>query len=81
MLFKKIATILLLSFLFFNWVGYWLFISLRESHVETIWEARLENDDRKVDIANRLASDGSFAEAANLSNARQRECRRIQPDG
>ena len=44
MLFRKIATILLLSFLFFNWVGYWLFISWFESHVESQWELRLDND-------------------------------------
>lgn len=44
MLFRKIATILLLSFLFFNWVGYWLFISWFESHVEAQWKLRLDND-------------------------------------
>ena len=44
MLFRKIATILLLSFLFFNWVGYWLFISWMESRAETFWELRLNND-------------------------------------
>jgi len=44
MLFRKIATILLLSFLFFNWVGYWLFISWFESHVESQWVSRLDND-------------------------------------
>ncbi|HEY4285880.1 MAG TPA: hypothetical protein VGN00_02165 [Puia sp.] len=44
MLFRKIATILLLSFLFFNWVGYWLFISWFESHVKSQWELRLDND-------------------------------------
>ena len=44
MLFRKIATILLLSFLFFNWVGYWLFISWFESHVESQWELRLDKD-------------------------------------
>jgi hypothetical protein len=44
MLFRKIATILLLSFLFFNWVGYWLFISWMESHVESQWRQRLDND-------------------------------------
>ena len=43
MLFRKIATILLLSFLFFNWVGYWLFISWMESRAETFWELRLDN--------------------------------------
>src|SRR5258708_32553684 len=43
-LFRKIATILLLSFLFFNWVGYWLFISWFESHVESQWELRLDNE-------------------------------------
>jgi len=43
MLFRKIATILLLSFLFFNWVGYWLFISWVESHAETLLESRLED--------------------------------------
>ena len=44
MLFRKIATILLLSFLFFNWVGYWLFISWMESRAETFWELRLDKD-------------------------------------
>jgi hypothetical protein len=44
MLFRKIATILLLSFLFFNWVGYWLFISWFESHMESKLELRLDND-------------------------------------
>ncbi len=43
-MFRKIATILLLSFLFFNWVGYWLFISWFESHVESQWELRLDNE-------------------------------------
>ncbi|HXO77676.1 MAG TPA: hypothetical protein VN824_20625 [Puia sp.] len=44
MLFRKIATILLLSFLFFNWVGYWLFISWFENHVESTLELKLDND-------------------------------------
>ena len=44
MLFRKIATILLLSFLFFNWVGYWLFISWFESHAASQWELRIDND-------------------------------------
>jgi len=43
MLFRKIATILLLSFLFFNWVGYWLFMSWFESREETRLESRLED--------------------------------------
>jgi hypothetical protein len=34
----------LLCFLFFNWVGYWLFISCFESRAETLWEAQVENN-------------------------------------
>ena len=48
-LFRKIATILLLSFLFFNWVGYWLFISWFESREETLLESRL--DDGRYDTS------------------------------
>ncbi|HWB92436.1 MAG TPA: hypothetical protein VG605_11305 [Puia sp.] len=44
MLFRKIATILLLTFLFFNWVGYWLFISWAESRETVRWEARLDHE-------------------------------------
>ena len=44
MLFTKIATILLLTFLFFNWVGYWLLISWFESRSTARWEARLDHD-------------------------------------
>ena len=43
-MFRKIATILLLSFLFFNWVGYWLFISCLEGHEEAQWEWRQATD-------------------------------------
>jgi hypothetical protein len=44
MLFRKIATILLLTFLFFNWVGYWLCIAWAESREAARWEVRLDND-------------------------------------
>ena len=44
MLFKKIATILLLTLLFFNWVGYWLFISWFEGRAAARWETRLDNN-------------------------------------
>lgn len=44
LLFRKIATILLLTLLFFNWVGYWLFISWFESRETARWERRLDND-------------------------------------
>ena len=44
MLFRKIATILLLTFLFFNWVGYWLCISWFESLESARWEDRLDRD-------------------------------------
>jgi hypothetical protein len=59
MLFRKIATILLLSFLFFNWVGYWLFISWIESHEETLLESRLEDGryDRSQLILVRISAD------------------------
>ena len=43
-MFRKIATISLLTFLFFNWVGYWLFISWFESHENAHWIARLDKD-------------------------------------
>lgn len=43
-MFRKIATILLLTFLLFNWVGYWLFISWFESRETAHWEARLDNE-------------------------------------
>lgn len=49
-MFKKIATILLLLFLFFNWVGYWLFISFCESHSETHWQQRPIFDARLIVI-------------------------------
>ena len=48
-LFKKIATILLLTFLFFNWVGYWLFISWVESREKATWVARLDKDQYNTD--------------------------------
>jgi len=59
MLFRKIATILLLSFLFFNWVGYWLFISWVESHEETLLESRLEDGryDRSQLILVKISAD------------------------
>ena len=44
LLLKKIATILLLTLLFFNWVGYWLFISWVESRATARWEIQLDND-------------------------------------
>ncbi|HLZ89257.1 MAG TPA: hypothetical protein VKQ52_18505, partial [Puia sp.] len=34
----------MLTFLFFNWVGYWLFISWFESRETARWEVRLDND-------------------------------------
>jgi hypothetical protein len=43
-LFRKIATILLLTFLFFNWVGYWLFLSWFQSRESARLEARLDSD-------------------------------------
>ena len=43
-MFRKIATILLLTFLFFNWVGYWLFISWFESRETASWVSRLDKD-------------------------------------
>lgn len=47
-MFRRIATISLLSFLLFNWVGYWLFISWYESWYENRqavrWETRLDNE-------------------------------------
>jgi hypothetical protein len=43
MLFRKIATILLLSFLFFNWVGCWLLLSWMECREAAHWESRLNN--------------------------------------
>lgn len=43
-MFRKIATILLLTLLFFNWVGYWLFISWFETRETARWEMRLDND-------------------------------------
>lgn len=45
MLFRKIATILLLTFLFFNWVGYWLFLSWCESRETIRWETRLDHNE------------------------------------
>jgi len=48
-LFRKIATILLLTFLFFNWVGYWLFISWFESRETAHWVARLDSDQYNAD--------------------------------
>jgi hypothetical protein len=42
-LFKRIATILLATFLLFNWVGYWLFISWYEGREEARWETRLDH--------------------------------------
>lgn len=59
MLFRKIATILLLSFLFFNWVGYWLFISWIQSHEETLLESRLEDGryDRSQLILVKISAD------------------------
>jgi len=41
-LFRRIATILLLTFLLFNWVGYWLLISWYESRESVGWESRLD---------------------------------------
>ena len=44
MLFRKIATILLLTFLFFNWVGYWLCIAWVESRETAGWKVRTDKD-------------------------------------
>jgi hypothetical protein len=44
MLFRKIATILLLTFLFFNWVGYWLCIAWVESRETADWKVRTDKD-------------------------------------
>jgi hypothetical protein len=73
MLFRKIATILLLSFLFFNWVGYWLFISLIESHSETLLESRLEEGryDRSQLILVKISAD--HLPYGNTSTAFDRE--------
>ncbi len=49
MLFRKIATILLLTFLLFNWVGYWLFLSWFESHETARLAARIDNDQYTAD--------------------------------
>jgi len=43
-LFNRIATILLLTILLFNWVGYWLFISWCEGRETARWESRLEKE-------------------------------------
>ena len=43
-MFKRIATILLLTFLLFNWVGYWVFISWFEGREAARWETRLESE-------------------------------------
>ncbi|HEY1216592.1 MAG TPA: hypothetical protein VGE93_23450 [Bryobacteraceae bacterium] len=40
---RRIATILLLAFLLFNWVGYRLLISWYESRESAGWEARLDS--------------------------------------
>jgi hypothetical protein len=73
MLFRKIATILLLSFLFFNWVGYWLFISWFESHAETLLESRLEDGryDRSQLILVKISAD--HLPYCNASTAFDRE--------
>ena len=59
-MFKRIATILLLTFLFFNWVGYWLFISWFESHEKATWVARLDKDQYNADqlIVLKVSADG-----------------------
>lgn len=46
-MFRKIATILLLSFLLFNWVGYRLLLSWYEGRETARWETLL--DDRQYD--------------------------------
>ena len=46
---RRIATILLLTFLLFNWVGYWLLITWYESRESAGWESRL--DHRQYDPA------------------------------
>lgn len=73
MLFRKIATILLLSFLFFNWVGYWLFISWIQSHEETLLESRLEDGryDRSQLILVKISAD--HLPYGNASTAFDRE--------
>lgn len=59
-LFRKIATILLLTFLFFNWVGYWLFISWFESRETAHLVARLDKDQYNADqlIVLKVSADG-----------------------
>ena len=49
MLFRKIATILLLTFLLFNWVGCWLFLSWFESRDAARLETRIDNDQYSAD--------------------------------
>ena len=49
MLFRKIATILLLTFLLFNWVGYWLFLSWFESREAARLETRIDNAQYSAD--------------------------------
>jgi hypothetical protein len=48
-LFRKIATILLLTFLFFNWVGYWLFISWFENREAAHFVARVDKEEFNAD--------------------------------
>ena len=59
-LFRKIATILLLSFLFFNWVGYWLFISWFEHREAACAVARLDKEQYNADqlIVLKVSADG-----------------------
>lgn len=59
-MFRKIATILLLTFLFFNWVGYWLFISWVESREKATWVAQLDKDQFNTDqlIVLKVSADG-----------------------
>lgn len=59
-LFRKIATILLLTFLFFNWVGCWLYISWSEHREAACVVARLDKEQYNADqlIVLKVSADG-----------------------
>jgi hypothetical protein len=59
-LFRKIATISLFTFLFFNWVGYWLFISWFETRETDRFVARLDKQQYNADqlIVLKVSADG-----------------------
>jgi hypothetical protein len=59
-LFRKIATILLLTFLFFNWVGCWLLISWFENREAACFAARLDKDQYSADqlVVLKVSADG-----------------------